>query len=747
MDDVLVHGSTRNQHDDRLRQVLERLGKAGITLNEDKCEFGVQETTFLGHVIDCRGIRADPEKTKAIIEFPTPSSKKDLRRFFGIVNYLGKFSPKLSESTSHLRKLLGNDSEWIWGHKQVEQFQLVKELLAKTPILTPYSVTAETMISADSSSFGLGAALLQRVNGDWKPVAYASRSLTPTEKRYAQIEKEALAICWACSKFSFYITGKDITVETDHKPLLAILGTKELAKLPIRVQRFRLKMMSYSYKVIYTPGNKLVLADALSRSPNMNGGEVMEMVEPLGVSERLDELPIAHGRLNRIKASTLEDEAGRLVLEFITNGWPNSRDVPQVVKNVYTFRDYLTQVDGVIFFMSRVFVPELERERVLRDIHTGHQGENKCIRRASDVVWWPGMTKDIKNMVSCCAMCEKYRHKSREPLICTPLPERPWWRLAMDLFEMNHKSYLIVIDYFSRFITVDELDDSTDAQTICTKVKDLFCLLGVPNTILTDNGPQFVSDKFKNLLRRWDVQHVTSSPRNPQSNGEVERAVRTVKGLMHKNVDIQAALAMYRDTPLANGYSPSQLLNGRSMNSMGILSEQKIDVKRLRKFEDDQRHKQATWYNSRHAARPRSPIGIQQQVVIREKGKSPTPATVIGTRGREIVAVGSSGNLLRRNRAIVSRSPIEKDLEDSSGIPNSESLSSPRIDIRTYRASNESVTQDSAESALRTPPFQSPVVAKPVEHSMLSGDNRSSKTPERRTRCGRQVKKPNRLNL
>jgi len=131
----------------------------------------------------------------------------------------------------------------------------------------PYCVEAETLVSADASFYGLGAAVLQKVNGNWHPVAFASRALTAVEKRYAQIEKEALAICWACSKCIYYLSGKDFQIETDHKPLVSVLGEKELAKLPLRVQWFRLKMMSYSYTIVYTPGKRLVLADALSRSP------------------------------------------------------------------------------------------------------------------------------------------------------------------------------------------------------------------------------------------------------------------------------------------------------------------------------------------------------------------------------------------------------------------------------------------------------------------------------------------------
>lgn len=140
----------------------------------------------------------------------------------------------------------------------------MKEMLAQPPTLTPYQLGKDVLLSTDASSYGLGAAILQEVDGIWKPVAFASRSLNSAEKRYAQIEKEALAICWACEKFHYYLAGRKFKIETDHKPLISVLGDKELAKLPIRVQRFRLRIMAYDYIIYYAPGEKLVLADALS---------------------------------------------------------------------------------------------------------------------------------------------------------------------------------------------------------------------------------------------------------------------------------------------------------------------------------------------------------------------------------------------------------------------------------------------------------------------------------------------------
>jgi len=298
MDDILIYARNQREHDDRLEQVLKRLQESGITLNAEKCEFRKTELRFLGHIIGAEGIKADPEKIMAVTKFPTLCNRQELRRFFGMVNYMGKFSAAIAENSGKLHQLLGKNSDWYWGPVQEKEFACLKSMMASTPTLVPYSLHRNTMLSADSSSFGLGAALLQLVDGVWKPVAFASRSLSSAKQRYAQIKKEALAICWACEKFHYFLGGRQFTVETDHKPLLSILGKKDLAKLPVCVQRFRLSMMSFTYYVVFTPGRKLVLADALSRAPYSGPQEAQG--EPLLVQELIDAMPVSPTRLRRI---------------------------------------------------------------------------------------------------------------------------------------------------------------------------------------------------------------------------------------------------------------------------------------------------------------------------------------------------------------------------------------------------------------------------------------------------------------
>ena len=229
MDDVLIFGKNQQEHDSRLHSALQCIQAAGLTLNPDKCEFNKQSLTFLGHIIDAHGVSADPSKTSAVVEMKTPRSITELRRFMGMVNQLGKFTPRIAEISQPLRELLSSKRAWVWGPAQAGAFKEIKAELARPTTLGLYNLDAPTKICADASAYGLGAVLLQQQHDDeWKPVAFASRSMTETERRYSQIEKEALALVWACEKFADYVIGKAILLETDHKPLVPLLGKTNL---------------------------------------------------------------------------------------------------------------------------------------------------------------------------------------------------------------------------------------------------------------------------------------------------------------------------------------------------------------------------------------------------------------------------------------------------------------------------------------------------------------------------------------
>lgn len=303
-----------------------------------------------------------------------------------MVNQLGKFVPNLAEKDKALRDLLSKKNQWFWGPDQRKAFASLKQELSSTPVLQLYDPNKNLKISADASSYGLGGVLLQEHQGIWAPVAYASRALTSTEQRYAQVEKEALALTWACERFSDFIIGLHFELETDHKPLVSLPGGQALDALPPRIQRFRMRLMRYRYTITHVPGKSLTTADTLSRAPLKNSGVIngdglMEETN-IYVDAVMANLPASETYLSELRKQLSADSICAEVMRYCAEGWPDRSRLDTLVRPYWAERAVLSTHNGLLLRGTRLVIPSVMRNSVLEKIHEGHQGTVKCRERA-----------------------------------------------------------------------------------------------------------------------------------------------------------------------------------------------------------------------------------------------------------------------------------------------------------------------------------------------------------------------------
>lgn len=553
--------------------MLARLKNRNVELNWEKCRLRVTEVDFLGHNITPDGIKPSKSKTQALLSFREPQNEGELRSFLGLANYMNKFIPNLATIDEPLRRLLLKNSKFEWTLEQAKSFEEVKRAMGDVKRLGFYKVEDRTAIITDASPVGLGALLVQfDQTGSHRVISAASKSLTETERRYCQTEKEALAIVWGVERFQNYVLGKMFDIFTDCKAL-SFLFTKR-SKPCARIERWVLRLQMFDYRVIHISGQDNV-ADSLSR---------LAVLEPKPFDSS-EEIWIQEVALQAAKSSALswkniveasrEDPDIQQVLEILLQG-----DLQKLPLEFRVVANELCEVENVLLRADRIVIPRQLREKVLETAHEGHPGITMMKNHLRSNVWWPKMDSDVEKLVKHCRGCTLVAAPERpEPMLRSELPMAPWVTIALDfLGPLPEGQYLlVVIDCYSRFMEVCEMTSIT-AKDVIRELSVMFSRYGIPNVLKADNAPQLSSEciEFKEFCNANGTKLSNTIPYWPQSNGEVERQNRSILKRLRIaqelgqdwRKELSSYLLTYHSTKhTTTGKSPGELMFGRKIKS------------------------------------------------------------------------------------------------------------------------------------------------------------------------------------
>ncbi|CAH8565704.1 unnamed protein product [Dicrocoelium dendriticum] len=677
LDDILITGRTEKEHLYTLDRVLHKLSEHGLRLKRSKCAFLVDSVDYLGYRLDKHGLHARKDKLQPIISAPSPRNGAQLRSFVGMLSHYRRFLPNLASVLAPLHNLLKKDSKWAWGEEEQQAFDRAKGLLASSPVLVHYDPNKPLILQCDASPFGVGAVLGHKVHdGTVRPVAFASRTLQPAEKNYAQLDKEALAVVFGVKRFHQYLWGNQFEIQTDHKPLLSLLGKErgiEQLNAP-RMVRWALLLSAYNYQIRYIAGPHNNVADALSRLPQIDqqGERTDAPYEFVQLLQHLNTTPISG---DMVRKATDRDPVLSTVKRMLLRGW-GSR-APGDLRPFFNCRFELSLHEGCILRGSRIVIPLTLRSAVLKELHDAHPGIVRMKALARSYCWWPAIDRDIEALLSTCNTCQKYqRDNPTGPIHPWQLPDSPWERVHADYFgPIEGKMLLLLVDAYSKWIDVHVVANATAEATI-NGVRSSLSTHGIPKTLVTDNGPQFTSAAFKEYLQSNGVHHMTSAPYHPASNGLAERAVQTVKAglLKQRNGSLRTKLDRflfaYRITPLESiGKSPGEAMFGRRLRTrLDLLFP---DPRQTRRYQQQRMYESG-----------RAPVKPQKSIVERDVyTKLPheqlwQPGTVLTSSETEAKIQLESGETVRRHNDFIR----------------------PRIPVTPYPGEEKTVPEDLEET-------------------------------------------------
>ena len=596
IDDVIVFGATEQAHLKNLEEVFQRIRDAGMKLKPRKCRLARDEVVFLGHKVNRSGIQPDPANVEKVKEWPRPEKAEDLKSFLGLTGYYSKFVPGYSDLVKPIREEAEKKGQIEWSDELIESFECLKRRLTSPPILALPKFKGCFKLATDASNSAVGAVLTETIDGEENVLAYASKVLSKTERRWPTYDKELWAIVWAIRHFRQYLVGGSFEVQTDHKPLLNAPQSISVDKDATgRRGRWAVELSTYDFTVTYRKGSDNGNADAMSRRTGEGTGEE-EISTELHAAAMGDIEPLVkESTLQNMKLEQELDPILGKVKEWVAEGkYPPKKKLKKCnreLRFLVRFFDQMIIVDDILKIQLErdekttvaTLLPRVYRDTVMTMLHNdrtaGHLGVARTKEKVLERFFWPTVEKDVREHCETCIQCQRRSQPTpqRQAGFRTEVCSRPFERVAIDITEMpmssrGNKYALVVMDYFTKYVHIYPMADQT-AQTVSGCLLDVVLQEGVPERIHSDQGRQFEAAVFKQLCARLGIEKTRTSPYRPQSDGMVERFNRTLKDMVAKYIKPcgsdwdehirSLAFAYNTSKHSVTGYSPFFLIHGR----------------------------------------------------------------------------------------------------------------------------------------------------------------------------------------
>ncbi|MGL5706847.1 MAG: reverse transcriptase domain-containing protein [Aeromonas sp.] len=582
LDDVIVYGRSITEHMANLNLILGKLASAGLRLRPEKCRLLQPEVSFLGHVVSQRGIRSDPEKTKTIRSWPTPSCVKDVQRFLGLASYYRRFVHGFGSIATPLNHLTEKGHVFSWTSECQHAFDTLKLKLTTAPVLAFPNLNigaGEFILDTDASDTGIGAVLSQKdETGLERVISYASRALTKAERNYSTTRRELLALVHYIKHFRHYLLGRKFFARTDHQALRWLRNFKDPEG---QVARWQEQLQEYDFECVHRPGTRHMNADALSRLHEQQINTVSCRVADASVWAQ-DQMSDGNFKIiyDRIQSAGVKPTKS----EMADQSWETLC--------LWTAWPYLTMEDGILYYKhgphyhKRIVVPHAKVSCILEQLHTelGHAGQNKMDHAARERFWWPNLRQDIAAICNSCDDCLQIKLPlayNRAPLqpIVTGYPNQ---LVAADIMgpfpptPRGNRYILVLVDHFTKWAEAIPLTNADALSTARAIFNNWVTRWGVPEQLHSDRGSNFESallGEFCSLLR---ITKTRTTAYHPEGNGQVERTNRSLKNLLRFfvptdnasdwDMELPRCLLAYRATVHGStGFTPHRMVTGREI--------------------------------------------------------------------------------------------------------------------------------------------------------------------------------------